>query len=548
MDTQRVILAVVLSLIVIVGWSYFFAPQPVQRPAQDRGATAEQPADGTGATPAAEPAVKAEPGDREFETDDEPLMETFEPVPGREVKVETPLFKAVFTSQGGILKRFELKKYNRTIKPDSGPVNLVSPAATHKGSMGLLINGSATWRKGDWAAPEKDLRLAEGESAELVFKGRIGSVDIIRTYAFDADSYLITENTGVRNTAESQINARLGFTMAATDLTPGGGNRYNRTKVSWLAAEGKDDEEDTDDLAQGISVQNGVRWGAIQTNYFMVTAAPEGDALTLKTKYEDDVYRVALIREPEYLMPGNAGSYACDYYLGPVDDDILEGAPHNLEAVVTYGWFDFISKPLLEALKFFQSFVKNWGVAIIILTLIIKIIFWPLSHKSYKSMNKMKKLQPLMAEIREKHKGDREKMNQEMMRLYKTYKVNPAGGCLPMLLQIPVFIGLYQALLYSIELRHASFISHVPFTDIIWLADLSAKDPFYVTPVIMGATMLLQQKMTPSPGDPTQAKMMMFMPVIFTFIFLTFPAGLVVYWLSNNVLSIAQQWWLLKKS
>jgi YidC/Oxa1 family membrane protein insertase len=192
--------------------------------------------------------------------------------------------------------------------------------------------------------------------------------------------------------------------------------------------------------------------------------------------------------------------------------------------------------------------VGNWGVAIIILTVIIKIIFWPLSHKSYKSMNKMKKIQPLMAEVREKYKGDREKMNQEMMRLYKTYKVNPAGGCLPMLLQIPVFIGLYQALLYSIELRHAAFIPYVPFTDIIWLADLSAKDPFYVTPVIMGATMLLQQKMTPAPGDPMQAKMMMLMPVVFTFIFLTFPAGLVVYWLINNVLSIAQQYYLLKKA
>jgi YidC/Oxa1 family membrane protein insertase len=199
-------------------------------------------------------------------------------------------------------------------------------------------------------------------------------------------------------------------------------------------------------------------------------------------------------------------------------------------------------------LNFFYSYVGNYGVAIIFLTIIIKILFWPLSHKSYKSMESMKKLQPMMAKIREKHKDDRQKMNQEMMQLYKTYKVNPAGGCLPMLLQIPVFFALYQALMGAVELRHAPFISTLPFTDIVWLADLSAKDPFYITPIVMGATMFLQQKMTPAPGDPMQAKIMMFLPIIFTFLFLSFPAGLVVYWLVNNVLSIFQQWTIARKS
>ena len=179
---------------------------------------------------------------------------------------------------------------------------------------------------------------------------------------------------------------------------------------------------------------------------------------------------------------------------------------------------------------------------------IIKLLFWPLSHKSYKSMEQMKKLQPMMAKIREKYADDREKMNSEIMQLYKTYKVNPAGGCVPMLLQIPVFFALYQALLGAIELRHAAFITHLPFTDMIWLADLSAKDPYYITPLVMGATMFLQQRMSPPMGDPMQAKIMMFMPVVFTFLFLNFPSGLVVYWLVNNVLSIAQQWLMIRKS
>jgi YidC/Oxa1 family membrane protein insertase len=173
---------------------------------------------------------------------------------------------------------------------------------------------------------------------------------------------------------------------------------------------------------------------------------------------------------------------------------------------------------------------------------------WPLSQKSYKSMEQMKKIQPMIQKLREKHADDKERMNQEIMALYKTYKVNPAGGCLPMVVQIPVFFGLYKALLGSIELRHAPFITNVPFTDLVWIADLSAKDPYYVTPLIMGATMFIQQKMTPTGGDPTQAKIMLLMPVVFTFLFLSFPAGLVVYWLVNNVLSIAQQWWMMRKA
>jgi YidC/Oxa1 family membrane protein insertase len=220
----------------------------------------------------------------------------------------------------------------------------------------------------------------------------------------------------------------------------------------------------------------------------------------------------------------------------------MSKVPGDLVKAVNFGWFDIIAKPLAIALDWFHQYVHNYGVAIILLTIVIKLLFWPLSHKSYKSMEQMKKLQPMMAKLREKYADDKEQLNKEMMQLYKTYNVNPAGGCVPMVLQIPVFFGLYKALLGTVALRHADFIHYLPFTDIVWLADLSAKDPLYITPIIMGATMFLQQKMTPSAGDPTQQKIMMFMPLIFTFLFLNFPAGLVVYWMVNNILSIAQQW------
>ena len=219
---------------------------------------------------------------------------------------------------------------------------------------------------------------------------------------------------------------------------------------------------------------------------------------------------------------------------------------HDLDLAVDFGWFDIIAKPMLSLLNFFYSFLGNYGLAIILVTILTKIVFWPLTRKSYKSMKQMQKLQPQIMKIREKYKGDKTRMNQEVMQLYKTYKVNPMGGCLPMVVQIPVFIAFYKVLGASIELRHAPFM--------LWIDDLSAPDrlnigfhiPYVdglpVLTLLMGASMFIQQKMTPTTGDPTQAKMMMMMPIVFTFMFINFPSGLVLYWFVNNLLGIGQQY------
>jgi YidC/Oxa1 family membrane protein insertase len=214
--------------------------------------------------------------------------------------------------------------------------------------------------------------------------------------------------------------------------------------------------------------------------------------------------------------------------------------------VVDFGWFDWLARPCLLFLKWLNGYIHNYGWSLIVLTILLRLVFWWPNHKSFQSMKTMQKIQPRVAEIREKYKDDREAMNRELMNLYRTFKVNPLGGCLPMVLQLPVFLALYNLLSASIELRHASFIPTLPFTNIVWLADLSAKDPLLITPIIMGATMFIQQKMSPSPGDPAQAKMMMFLPLIFTFLFLNFASGLVIYWLVNNVLAIAQQYFTNK--
>lgn len=528
-------------MLVLLGWQFFFAPAPPPpgQSAAPKAAGGEAPA---GQAVQAEPAAD-QPAQRAAADD----LEPFQAGESREITVSTPRYSAVFNSQGGVLVSHKLADYAQTVAPDSPRVALVGKQELGKAPMGLLLNGRGAWREGGWRFTGQDLDLAAGESGTLTFEGEMDGMRIKRELTFDAATYLIRERLLVLNTGAASVQGRLGFSVGSGRLSEEG-DQYNLTRFAWYNQSGRDDESGEDDMKAGVTAAEGLKWAAVDSNYFLAAAIPGFADGAMKAVLDDGVYRVAVEKTGEVFNAGVWQEYAFAYYYGPKVPEELAKAPNELSAAIDYGWFDFIAKPLLVALNFFHQYVNNYGVAIIILTIIIKIVFWPLSHKSYKSMESMKKIQPMMQQVRDKYKDDREKMNQEMMQLYKTYKVNPAGGCLPMLLQIPVFIGLYQALLNAIELRHASFIATVPFTDMPWLVDLSAQDPYYVTPIVMGATMFLQQKMTPSPGDPMQAKIMLLMPVVFTFLFLSFPAGLVVYWLVNNVLSIAQQWFMLRKS
>ena len=537
MDTKRVLLATALSFLVIVTWSYFFTPEPRPAPQQAGSQQVSQA-----------PAAQVSPDFPGAAAAEKNSPATFVPTDGKSITVETPLYVAQLNTQGGVLEHFTLQKYKQTIANDSLHIDLVSKQAASVAPLGVIYNGLPTWNKGQWSFDGSDSTSLSGTDASVLrFVCRIGGMELVRELTFHADSYLIEETLRLQNLSGAQAQSRVTFTLASTGLAPKD-DSYNHTRVAWLNNDGLTEEKDVDDAKEGILGDNGLLWGGLQSNYFLMALAPETSDAVFKAKYVDDVYRMGVEKGGLLVEPGMETTVVNDYYIGPKEEEYLQGAPNQISRAVDFGFFDFLAKPLLIGLNWFYSYVGNYGVAIILLTVCIKILFWPLSHKSYKSMNKMKKIQPMMTRVREKYKDDRQKMNQEMMQLYKTYKVNPAGGCVPMLIQIPVFFGLYQALLGSIELRHAVFIKYLPFTDYIWLADLSAKDPFYITPLIMGATMFLQQKLTPSPGDPTQAKIMLFMPVIFTFMFLNFPSGLVVYWLVNNVLSIGQQWLMLRKA
>ena len=534
MDIHKVLLAVVLSLAVLVAWNLLFPPAPPpdrtvdepERP-EDTRPVQEQPR--------LDPDAPQEITDRE--------LPDFESVEGEQIIVDTPLYRATFNSAGGVLEHFVLKEYKQSIDPESPKIDLVTPRSLARGPMGITWNHVPSWTEGQWSLEGDDLYLEPGQEKTLRFSGRIGQMKIIREMTFLADTYKIWENIEIINTSSAQASGELGHVLASPEFSD---NRLNPTRVAFFDDDGLSHKRERH-LREGIRKYNGLQWAGIVDHYFMITLIPASPDMTLRAGHRDDIFEITLTKNM-YFEANASQSLEQFYYLGPKDRNYLQGAPNNLEKSIYYGWFNILAQPLMYVLNFFYQYVANYGVAILLLTLVIKIIFWPLSHKSYKSMNQMKKLQPMMTKIREKHKDDRKKMNEEIMRLYKTYKVNPLGGCLPILVQIPVFIALYQGLLGSVELRHAPFISHIPFTDIVWLADLSARDPFFITPLLMGATMFLQQRMAPAPGDPLQAKIMQFLPLVFIFIFITFPSGLVIYWLANNVLSIGQQWYMLRSA
>ena len=368
---------------------------------------------------------------------------------------------------------------------------------------------------------------------------------VYKTYKFKGDSYGFDLSVKVANHTGQPLEGHMDLALTANFAGVDSGN-YGFLGFYGVVNNHLEDIK-TGKLKEVKAYNGKIDWASLDEGYFLAAMVPLSAAKSLLTVKEGPAdFMTLTLRNPETLPPGQEVQTGYTLYFGPKDLDALKAVNPVLERAVNFGWFDFLGKPMLWALKYIDRYVHNYGWSLVILTLLTRVILFYPNHKAYKSMKEMQKLQPKVAKIREKFKDDKEAMNKELMALYRTFKVNPLGGCLPMALQMPIFIALYNVLSYAIELRHASFINTFPFTNVVWLADLSAKDPLLLTPLVMGATMVIQQKMTPSPGDPAQAKMMMLLPIIFTFLFLNFASGLVVYWLINNVLSIIQQYYTNK--
>ena len=537
---KRMVLAIVLSFIVVFVYQYFFAKNlATNRPDEPQRTKQAAPAEKSGPAVTAAPVAAAPAASPKSAVARKPAASA------KDVRVDTPLYSAVFTTQGGALKSFKLKEYRKSMDGDTGPVDIVQVQEGQLYPLSTRFSDSSFDIPADlnYEASASVLNLVEkpGEN-RLVFSATFPrEVRVERIFTFDPARYAMDLEIRVTNLSAAPIHQNA-YTIWSQFLDPK--VKLDKENEEGAIAFVKDTVHQ--DAAEKIEAKKvlgpDVSWAGFESKYFLASLISKQPTLTSYLLEKDASGRVyASLEGPKNLIPpAQSGVFSYTVYLGPKVFDLLKAQGVGLENAINFGsWIKWLAMPLLIVMNFLYQYVHNYGTAIIILTILTKIIFWPLGNKSYKSMKEMQVVQPKIKELQERYKNDKQALNQAVMELYKTHKINPLGGCLPILIQIPVFFGLYRALLYAIELRHAPFFG--------WIQDLSAKDPYYITPVIMGATMFIQQKMSPPMRtDPMQQKIMLLMPIIFTALFLNFPSGLVIYWLFNNILSIGQQYYINK--
>lgn len=534
---KRLILAIVLSFLVLMGYQYFVVKpnKPNVAPPVSPSATSTAPAVpgtvGAAQESRQEAPVEAKPAPAEAVP--APDLGAVAGQAETDVVVETSLYRAVWTNKGGVLKSWKLKNHKNSLKED---LDLVPAMAGEIGrypfSLGLddaafagLLNSSL------FEASQAALNIRDGASGEVRFVFSDGaSVKAEKVFRFTGGSYALETEIRVWKNGQpvspsvlwgpgignpSPADLKQSFSASTGSAVYTGGKVIRMIERKYKVEQ---------------SAYNFVDWAAYEDNYFValfVLPSQKGQAAFLKETAG---------QVPAYFVYVTGPRRA---YIGPKDAEALKAFGNEAKKVISFGMFGSIAEILLVAVRFFHKLIPNWGIAIILLTFVIKIIFFPLTYSSTKSMVKMADLQPKVKAIRAKYKkaksdiAQRRLMNEEMMKLYKEHGVNPAGGCLPMLIQLPVFYGVFRMLVVAVEFRHAPFA--------LWITDLSVRDPFYVTPVLMGITQFISQKMTPTSADSSQAKMMLIMPFVMTIFFMNFQSGLVLYWLTTNVLQIAQQ-------
>jgi len=523
---KRALIAVALSFLILFAYQYFFVkpePQPpqVQKPAPT--ATVQKNI---------EPAPEVKPKTLlDVQTNKLPSEE-------KEITVETDLYSAVFSNKGATIKHFELKKY----KDSKGNNVFLLKTTGEIPALGIGSKEEFELTNAFFSSTAKNIKLDNNKKSDsLTFEYASSGLSVRRTFTFYNDSYKIDIKDELSGPSEYWITIGTDFGIHdKNDASAHSGPVLLKDDADRL-------EFSLKNLNEPKTLKGQIKWIAQEDKYFfasIVPLNPMDEARVWKTK-----------DSPVIALKGKAGTNNFMLYAGPKEYDTLKALNRGLEHVIDFGFFSILAVPLFWVLKMLYKIAGNYGWAIVLLTIIVRIPFIPLINKSQKSMKKLQEIQPRMAEIREKYKKDPQRMQREMMEIYKTHKVNPLGGCLPILLQIPVFFALYKILLISIELRGAPYI--------FWIKDLSAPDTLFghlpawlpliggfavgPLPILMGATMLIQQKMTPTSMDPMQNKLMMFMPVIFTFLFLNFASGLVLYWLVNNIFSISQQVYVNQK-
>ncbi|MFA7387382.1 MAG: membrane protein insertase YidC [Thiohalobacteraceae bacterium] len=540
MDNQRLFLFIALSFIALMLWEAwqrdYSAPEPVTQEAEAPGRAATT-------APAADlPAAPAAP--RTQSSDAEAGLASV----GR-VRVVTDVFDIEIDTQGGDLRRADLLQYPKESNAPETPVRLLDDQLPN---LFIIQSGLRTQTGTEpthhvvFEAAQSEYRLAVGQDVlevPLIWRSPQG-VQVTKRYRFRPGSYVIELEQEVTNASGADWAGHQYRQLQRTEGTTERDNRFIYTYLGGViySPEEKYEKIDFSDMSKAPlarDITNG--WAAMIQHYFVGALIPEtGQPNHYYSRALDgDRYVLGMVAPTVQVANGATERFSTRLFVGPKLQDALSEVAPGLELTVDYGVLTVLAKPIFWLLEKIHDLVGNWGWSIILLTILIKLAFYKLSETSYRSMAQMRKLAPRLQGLKERYGDDRQKLNQAMMDIYRTEKINPLGGCLPIVIQIPVFIALYWVLLESVEMRQAPFI--------LWLTDLSDKDPYYVLPLIMGVTMFIQQKLNPAPLDPMQAKVMMVLPFVFTIFFAFFPSGLVLYWVTNNVLSIAQQWVITKR-
>jgi len=541
MDNQRIILFFALSFVLLLIWQAWqkdFAP-----PSSSPSVTTEQVTDN--AVKVDIPAVPSSPVEQAPAT---PVIIDNKLESAGRIHVVTDVLDAEIDKRGADLRQVDLLQYPVDLSKKRQPFRLMQDSERRVliAQSGLLSANGAPDHHAVYTADKQEYRLAKGDDAlkvALSWHDENG-IEVIKTYTFSRNSYVIGVEHQVNNGSKSDWKGHEYQQLQRTRPGDDEKTRFIYTYTGGVIYSEQEkyekidfDKMDNNNLSRDITSG----WLAMIQHYF-VTAwlPPQKQTYQYYTKAPDNrPYVLGMVSPEQTVTPGDSGSFSSRLYVGPKEQKRLGRVTESLKLTVDYGILTILAEPIFWLLTHIHTLLNNWGFSIIVLTLIIKLLFYKLSEASYRSMANMRRLAPRVTSIRERFSDDRQRMSQAMMELYKKEKINPLGGCLPMLVQIPVFIALYWVLLESVEMRQAPFI--------LWIHDLSIKDPYYILPLLMGISMFVQQRLNPPPPDPVQAKVMMALPFIFTLFFAFFPAGLVLYWVANSMISILQQWVITRR-
>ncbi len=540
MDNQRLILLLVFIFSLFMlwdGWQRQIQPTAVATTAQSVQQTAPL-VQGAAPTPSTPLSAASTPPSSVPAPEQATISEV-----GTKTLVKTDLYLAEISSVGGDLVRLELTQHKATEDKTKHFVLMeISKDRTYVAQSGLIGEGLPNHKTEFRLAPGARELKPDSDKLEIRLEApEANGLKVAKIYTFHRGSYQIDVGYEIVNQRQTPLAAHAYYQLTRDGRVPEASmtNIATFTGPAIYTDEGKFQKVDFADVDKGKAkfVQKAKDgWLAMVQHYFVAGWTPQGndEREFFIRKVADNLFSAGIIMPVAMVAAGQTSRIGMPLYAGPQEQAKLEKVAPGFDLVVDYGWLTVIASPIYWLLELIHRFVGNWGWSIILLTVLIKALFFPLSAASYRSMAKMKVVTPKLMKIKEQFASDRNRMNQEMMELYRKEKINPLGGCLPIMVQIPVFIALYWVLLGSVEMRHAPWM--------LWIQDLSAMDPYYVLPIIMGVSMVIQTKLNPTPPDPIQAKVMMAMPIVFTFMFLWFPSGLVLYWITNNVLSIAQQW------